>query len=66
MCLADSTAGAFTIPLYAYQGNILLNSAAPSVLSVGAGVLSSFPNPGAGLNVVFIWTVTMNTGVEIQ
>ena len=64
VCLADSTAGAFTIPLHAYQDNVLLTSAAPSV--VGAGVLSSFPNPGAGLNAAFIWAVSMNTGVYLQ
>jgi uncharacterized protein (TIGR03437 family) len=64
LCTADSTTGSFTVPLYAYQGNILLTSAAPSLLSLGAGVLSSFSN--GALNAGFIWALAMNTGVYVQ
>ncbi|MGO9897846.1 MAG: hypothetical protein ACLPX8_26980 [Bryobacteraceae bacterium] len=64
LCTVDSTTGSFTIPLYAYQGNILLTSAAPGLLSLGTGALSSFSN--GALNAGFIWALAMNTGVYVQ
>jgi uncharacterized protein (TIGR03437 family) len=64
VCTANSTAGSFTIPLYAYQGNILLTSAAPSLLSLGAGVLSSFS--AVGLDAGLVWALAMNPGVYVQ
>jgi uncharacterized protein (TIGR03437 family) len=64
LCTADSAAGSFTVPLYAYQGNILLTSAAPSLLSLGASTVSSFS--GSPLSAGFIWALAMNPGVYVQ